>query len=88
LVTRGHSATRFTLSIAAAHHHGDRVGRVSRRFPQTLDKFAAPEVEQAELKAMVASTRADYRIPQIASYLVQQRGYSAIITNMGGLAGS
>jgi hypothetical protein len=45
------------LSIAAAHHHGDRVGRVSRQFPQTLDKFAAPEVEQAELKAMVASTR-------------------------------
>jgi hemoglobin len=26
---------------------------------QTLDKFAVPEVEQAEIKAIVASTRAD-----------------------------
>ena len=28
-------------------------------FQQTLDKFAVPETEQAELKAIVASTRAD-----------------------------
>jgi hemoglobin len=26
---------------------------------QTLDKFAVPQVEQAEIKAIVASTRAD-----------------------------
>jgi hemoglobin len=26
---------------------------------QTLDKFAVPEAEQAEIKAIVASTRAD-----------------------------
>jgi hypothetical protein len=26
---------------------------------QTLDKFAVPAVEQAEIKAIVASTRAD-----------------------------
>ena len=28
-------------------------------FQQTLDKFAVPQAEQAELKAIVASTRAD-----------------------------
>jgi len=28
---------------------------------QTLDKFAVPQPEQAEIKAIVASTRADYR---------------------------
>jgi hypothetical protein len=33
------------------------VGGVPGRFQQTLDKFAVPAEEQAELKAIVDSTR-------------------------------
>ena len=35
---------------------------LSRRYlQQTLDKFAVPQAEQAEVKAIVASTRGGYR---------------------------
>jgi hemoglobin len=32
-------------------------------FQQTLDKFAVPDAEQAELKAIVDSTRSDIVVP-------------------------
>jgi hypothetical protein len=35
------------------------MGSISRRSPAALDKFKVPQAEQTEIKAIVASTRAD-----------------------------
>jgi hypothetical protein len=42
---------------SASHDHRARV--VGLLDEQTLDKFAVPQAEQAEIKAMINSTRAD-----------------------------